>query len=220
MRSKMTCAVALCVLFRLPFLAFPHLTPSAATILLGATTLKQHDIEAEVSFSGNHHQNHHDHATTLIDSKHDNKTVCSRSMSMYMDGFHFWSESSCMCFLMKSWTISTRAQLYGVMCIVFALSLLLEWTSHWRRKLSSKERSVGRERSTHAEHTILFIYVIQALLGYLLMLVVMSFSVEWMFAIVLGLAVGNVIFSPLTSLTVSATSSLQRRGDEREERFR
>lgn len=125
---------------------------------------------------------------------------------MYMDGFHrTWNGNLvCLNLFFPGWTLDTKEKFIIGNVLVFVVAIAVEWISKFRRRivLLAKKRasSITYNQSDRQWTTSLLrlavtlIHGVQALLGYLLMLATMTFSVELFFAVVLGLATGYAIF--------------------------
>lgn len=123
---------------------------------------------------------------------------------MDMDGFHWTSRGGganvsssyhehagrpCLNLLHPSWMIRTHTQLYGAMIFVFIWAVLTEALSHFRHE--RRPRSMQRKRRAwwlslwHGWH---------AFMGYILMLIVMTYSLELLASVLAGLMVGHASF--------------------------
>lgn len=105
-------------------------------------------------------------------------------MSMFMNGFH-WTSTACLSFFVSSWKL-TQTDI-GACLFSFLLAILME------SLLAA--RSFLLRRSPDRYGLFMALYLVQAVLGYLLMLIAMSFSVPLVVSLVFGLMVGNYIFS-------------------------
>lgn len=128
---------------------------------------------------------------------------------MYMDGFKFslsGDEHPCLNLFFADWTLDTKGKFYAALFGVFALAVIVEAISTFRyrivrsvkkahRRASSSSSQSQSQRSTQILRLfVTLLHGLQGLLGYLLMLATMTFSVELLLAVVLGLAVGYGIF--------------------------
>jgi hypothetical protein len=142
-------------------------------------------------------------------------------MTMFMDGFH-WSilfrrlssSPHCLNYFVRSWKLENASQFRGAMIFTFLLAILVEALSSARtfvlsyfssksnlessaprRQNQSVERNHGRQQRNRLQHVLLTgIYGLQAILGYALMIITMSFSVELLLSVVAGLMMGNLLF--------------------------
>jgi len=117
-------------------------------------------------------------------------------MTMFMDGFH-WSllftkppSLQCLNYFVQSWRLENAAKFKGACWFTFLLAILVEGLSS-ARSVVVRSFSAALPR----QHAILtLIYAVQSLLGYVLMLVTMSFSIELFLSVIAGLMVGNLLF--------------------------
>lgn len=106
-------------------------------------------------------------------------------MAMYMDGFH-WTSTACLNFFVSSWKLASYDS--GACIFSFLLSVLME------SLLAARSFLLRKAPSRYG--LLMALYLFQAILGYLLMLVAMTFSMPLILALTLGLVVGNYLFSP------------------------
>jgi hypothetical protein len=139
-------------------------------------------------------------------------------MVMYMDGFHWTyrgglNSSSeglpCLNILYPSYTIRTNAQLCGVMIAVFIWAILTEAISKFRHALILRLHQRHRSSSASSSSLCFYIYYamyrnrticlpllhgLHAFMGYILMLIVMTYSIELFMSVIAGLMVGYLVF--------------------------
>lgn len=150
-----------------------------------------------------HHEMMNIHATATAS---DASSFCTGDgVIMFMDGFH-WSlagQQHCLNLLFANWTLHNRFQfilaLVGVFCYAVAVEYLakLRIRAHTFCKIHKGFRPV-----------IPLLHGLQALAGYSLMLITMTFSLELFLAVVGGLTVGYYLFFHVKTNT--ATSSVSR----------
>ena len=115
-------------------------------------------------------------------------------MVMYMRGFH-WSTAKrqdllpCLHFYVGSWGLVDRASFQGAMVFTFLLALLTQGLSAVRAGVVKHVTSKQRKKAF-----LLLIYVLQSLMGYLIMLIAMMYSWELLLSVVLGVMMGNRLF--------------------------
>jgi hypothetical protein len=116
------------------------------------------------------------------------------TMVMYMRGFRLSTRKRdkilpCLNYYFRTWVLRDRDHFNGAMIYTFLLALLTA-------ALSALRAVVVRHVSSHRTRKIflVLIYTVQSLLGYLIMLVAMMYSVELLLALVAGVALGNRIF--------------------------
>jgi hypothetical protein len=146
---------------------------------------------------------------------------------MFMTGF-VWEDSNCVIYLFRSWVITSRG-LLALACIgtIFAGVVLegLAWTRRnylLPRILSKKKDSVGRESMVNKMIAVIssgFAYGTQLLLGYLLMLVVMTYSGPLVISVIVGLVLGNMLLSSIimSKMTTYQTSDKSSENTNNEE---
>lgn len=136
---------------------------------------------------------------------------------MYMDGFHwalFPSRGSppppCLNLFYPSWTLHTRSRFIFAMASVTSMGILVEACGMWRARCLRKGRarraaeraavvalgssSSSRRDPSHARRWDLLAALLHASrvwLGYLLMLAVMSYAVEFLLSVILGIVLGR-----------------------------
>eukprot|EP00566_Odontella_aurita_P001495 CAMPEP_0113553588 /NCGR_PEP_ID=MMETSP0015_2-20120614/15696_1 /TAXON_ID=2838 /ORGANISM="Odontella" /LENGTH=239 /DNA_ID=CAMNT_0000454673 /DNA_START=291 /DNA_END=1010 /DNA_ORIENTATION=+ /assembly_acc=CAM_ASM_000160 len=129
------------------------------------------------------------------------------TMAMYMSGFQ-WSlfadpsEVPCLNLFSPSWTLDTRPKFFLGMLAVLLLALVTEGVSFLRMKMSKKP--IERERRRRNSRTWrgkrkaslfrLGLHGLQALLGYLLMIAAMTYSIELLLSAIVGLIIGHGTF--------------------------
>lgn len=112
-------------------------------------------------------------------------------MIMYMDGFRFsllGKNNPCLNLYFPGWTLDTRSKFWWAMMGVVLLGIITEGVSKLR-SLSSKRLSGFLKRVT-----ITVLHGIQALVGYILMLATMTFSIELLTCVIVGLGLGFALF--------------------------
>lgn len=151
-------------------------------------------------------------------------------MAMYMSGFHstLLSESSLPCLNLFSprWTLDTEFKFFAAMAGVVAMGIAVEGLmvvklryiarvdkdryrsdNELREANRTGESSLSsRQRNEKKIQMVLTgFYALHAFLGYMLMLVTMTYSMELMFCTLLGLSVGNFIFYKHKMILSSST---------------
>lgn len=122
------------------------------------------------------------------------------SLSFLFAGFRFSlrRNQSCLNLLFPSWTLTTETKFYIAMMGVFLLAVSVEGFSKLRHRVVRAARqnaSLGQtSKALWLRSTVTLLHGMQALLGYTLMLVTMTFSLELLMCVVAGLAVGYAIF--------------------------
>ena len=124
------------------------------------------------------------------------------SQIMYMEGFKFslLHTEPCLNLFLPSWTLDTVTKFHLAMVAVFAVSFLLEGLSAWRYRIVKsvqrhQQSSSGILSTTFGLRLVVtLMHGLQGLLGYLVMLAVMTYSLELLLTVVAGLALGYAVF--------------------------
>jgi hypothetical protein len=125
--------------------------------------------------------------------------------AMHMDGFTFvsYGESNCVILLFGSWRVGTSAAFAAACLGVALLGLLTEALTSFRRSgVPRSEALRGRPRAKKVVMGLL--YSVQVCMGYLLMLVAMTYQVELFIAVIVGLGLGHTLLN--TSAPVAETA--------------
>lgn len=114
---------------------------------------------------------------------------CYGKTAMYMQGFS-WEGTTCLVYLFSSWIITSRAALI-LSCIgTIAFGIFTEFVIRKRRTVL-KQIADSRRRLVMSA----FLYGCQLTLGYMLMLIVMSYSGPLVLSVITGLVSGHMIWS-------------------------
>lgn len=159
-----------------------------------------------------HHGMHgmnHDHASmTGMGSMGDDASshghlLCQSDMGMimYMEGFQ-WTlkgEGSCLNFFFESWKLDTIPKFLAAMVCALAMGVATEGINRWKHNVAqqSKRTDNGFRVGTDGRKLRLMHSCLQGLSilsAYLLMLVVMTYSLELLFCVILGLMIGYYVF--------------------------
>lgn len=128
----------------------------------------------------------------------------SGAMTMFMNGFASPAENqSCVIFLFQGWIMDTRFKFFCGCIASIVLGMIAEWLISMRRGLSSWCTRLGPSQLKLLE---LCFYVFQATLGYVLMLLAMTYSVPIFFCVLIGLMLGHMIFVTRKSATVASSA--------------
>uniref|UniRef100_A0A7S2HDD7 Copper transport protein n=1 Tax=Helicotheca tamesis TaxID=374047 RepID=A0A7S2HDD7_9STRA len=118
---------------------------------------------------------------------------------MYMQGFRFALASDpstpCLNLFFSSWTLNTRGKFVAAMIAVLLLSVITEGMSAFRLQMR-KTLKPGKTR----KFLVVIMHGMQALLGYLIMLATMTFSIEMLLMVVTGIGIGYSAFFDDTSV--------------------
>jgi hypothetical protein len=130
-----------------------------------------------------------------------NEQWCYGSTSMYMDGFH-WRSTVCIIFLFPQWILSSRAKVVGASIGTLIFAMALELGIHQRRMVvTSMKAGHGRLAASAA------LYTLQLTMGYMLMLLIMTYSAPLFVCVVLGLVCGHVLWNAKDALLVRDTAT-------------
>ena len=117
---------------------------------------------------------------------------CYGGTSMYMDGFH-WTDSACVIYLFPQWVLSSAGSMVGASIGTLFFGIALEAVI-WKRRLVVNSLQVGWTRMGVSS----LFYGLQLTMGYLLMLVVMTYSGPLFMCVVLGLMSGHFLFNAIS----------------------
>ena len=116
---------------------------------------------------------------------------------MYMGGFEIAGvgENQCIMLFFEVFTLDTPLK-FGFGCVfVFFLGFLIELLIALRRYLTKRANSSPEGLTIPWQMAILSIFALSLMLGYLAMLVAMTYSVELFICVVTGLVIGHGVFN-------------------------
>eukprot|EP00980_Cylindrotheca_fusiformis_P004627 scaffold990_cov108-Cylindrotheca_fusiformis.AAC.4 len=149
---------------------------------------------------GHDHSGHDMGGMDGMDGMGNETAFCTGSMGMvmYMDGFR-WSlkeGASCLNLYFPGWTLDTKGKVVGAMFGVLFLAMFTEAISKFRHTLSTKARNVSTSQKERKKLAVAqtLLHGLHAFVGYIVMLATMTFSLELLICVVLGLTFGYVIF--------------------------
>lgn len=116
---------------------------------------------------------------------------CYGKTGMYMQGFE-WEATTCIVFLFGSWVISTRAALFGACMGTILLGMLVEAIIYQRRNVMGKIYPKGSKKKMILSAVL---YGTQLTFSYVVMLLVMTYSIPIFMSVILGLVSGHVVFN-------------------------
>lgn len=114
---------------------------------------------------------------------------CYGGTSMYMDGFH-WTDPTCVIYLFPAWVLSSRASLVGASLGTILFGVATEAVVKYRR-VSIQAAPPGWKRLGVSSA----MYGLQLTMGYLIMLVVMTYSLPLFMSVVFGFMCGHVLLN-------------------------
>lgn len=113
-----------------------------------------------------------------------------------MEGFQ-WAlkgESDCINLFFATWTLNTRWKFLAAMIGITLLGIATEGITKLRHDLSKKAKAAKPEQYYVFTVIQTGLHGLHAFMGYMLMLAVMTFAWELFLSVVLGLAIGYVLF--------------------------
>eukprot|EP00128_Syssomonas_multiformis_P010909 Colp12_sorted_trinity150504_noHs@34956 len=130
----------------------------------------------------------HVHGTTSSPSTGTNTTSSVHTMSM---SFHGGINEV---ILWNAWTTTTTGEYVVTWFAMFFFAVVFEWLTTFNQKFVNRHPSKASNNSIRLIQTLL--HMARLTLGYVLMLVVMTFNTGLFFAIVGGAGLGYFLFSP------------------------
>jgi hypothetical protein len=131
-------------------------------------------------------------------------------MTMYMDGFSSTlmnRSAPCLNLFFSDFTLDNELKLFLAMIIVVCIGISIEGVASLRRRyISGVKKKIqndpnNRRKEMKRAKYVLSLYIgLQALIGYILMLSTMTYSIEIIFSAVSGLSLGFFIFGQHTSM--------------------
>ena len=129
-----------------------------------------------------------------------NQAFCSGSMGMvmFMDGFHWALKrgNQCINLYFPSWTLDSKGKVIGAMIGVLLLAIVTEGISKYRHTLSQKAKKTYylSQEAKILRLTQTTLHGFHAFTGYILMLATMTFALELLLSVIVGLVIGYAIF--------------------------
>mmetsp|Transcript_3208 Transcript_3208/g.7321 ORF Transcript_3208/g.7321 Transcript_3208/m.7321 type:complete len:265 (+) Transcript_3208:98-892(+) len=146
---------------------------------------------------------------TLPQSSEDPFCISDMGMVMYMDGFRWTLKrgTSCLNFFFPSWTLDTLPKFIFAMVCVVAMGIATEGISRWKHDVAQKSKRAldlrrpgapGNHTGTNSGRRLRRMHTclrgLSILSAYLLMLVIMTYSLELFCCAILGLMIGHFFF--------------------------
>ena len=125
----------------------------------------------------------------VSDMPSDEFCMGGMNMDMFMRGFQRTFSSSpkpCLVYYFQSWVLSDEGKFKGAMVYSFLLGLLTQGLTVMR--------AIVVVHVPRKKYILVGIYVLQMFMGYILMFVAMTYSVELLLSVVMGLAFGYFVF--------------------------
>ena len=129
----------------------------------------------------------------------DNSTgFCTGSgTSMFMDGFQFVlaGHSPCLNWFFIPATMDSWWKFFFGMCGQFILAVAVEGLGLVRRNVFKMSQDASPGQKSVYRGALFGLHMLQAFIGYLIMLGAMTYSVEVMISVLLGLGIGYLVFN-------------------------
>jgi len=110
-------------------------------------------------------------------------------LSFAQDGFQ-WIDTTCVIYLFPKWVLKTPAAIVGACIGTLAFGISLEGVIFARRRTLQSVPAGWRQLGVST-----LIYGVQLTMGYMLMLVVMTYSGPLFLCVVVGLMMGHFVFN-------------------------
>lgn len=123
---------------------------------------------------------------------------CYGGTSMFMDGFH-WMDTVCIIYLFPDWVLNTEGKFVAASIGSLFVGMFLEVVILRRRMIMSSMAPGYRRLAASA-----MFYGLQLTVGYLAMLVVMTYSGPLFMCIILGIIFGHVLFNAKDAVFATA----------------
>ena len=115
---------------------------------------------------------------------------CYSGTTMYMEGFQWIQSTTCVIYLFPEWVLDTKWKyVLAVIGTVFLAIILEKFIQQRRKAMASMDYGTKRLLASAA------FYGVQLTIGYVLMLIVMIYSVVLFLAVILGLVLGHILFN-------------------------
>ena len=124
-----------------------------------------------------------------IEAQDLDEPFCYGGTSMYMDGFQ-WIDTTCVIYLFPDWVLRTPAAIVGACIGTLAFGIALEGVIYGRRTIVQGMPAGWKQIGVST-----LLYGVQLTMGYMLMLVVMTYSGPLFLCVVVGLMMGHVCFN-------------------------
>jgi len=124
-------------------------------------------------------------STLFVEEKY-----CYGGTSMYMDGFHWIHDTTCVIYLFPSLVLSTKGRYIGACFGTILFGMMVEAIIFRRRKsIVNFQPGMSRLLASAA------FYTLQLTMGYMVMLIVMTYSGPLFLSCIIGLVLGHVVFN-------------------------
>lgn len=144
------------------------------------------DMGSDVGMDMDDHDHEHDMAG-------DSRSFCMGSGStMNHAGFGVSlnnPDRACVTLLFEDWVLDTEAKFICALIGVFVFAMFSEFVGYLHMRI----HNTLDEKSLLKPYVLSTLYILQALIGFMLMLITMTFNVELLLAIVFGLGAGYLV---------------------------
>ncbi len=128
---------------------------------------------------------------------------CYGGTSMYMDGFH-WMDTVCVIYLFPEWILNTKGKFVAASIGSLFVGIFLEAIIMRRRRVMSSMGAGYRRLAASA-----MFYGLQLTVGYVGMLVVMTYSGPLFMCIIFGIVAGHILFNAKDAVFAVSDSPLK-----------
>lgn len=125
------------------------------------------------------------------------KDFCNGRMGMLMFGFDFSGNKNnpCIVLFFEAWTLDTPLKFVLALIGVAGMGFCIEALMAMRRKILKRGPPFHRLRPLSRKSLIITIFGLKLVLGYLAMLVAMTYSFELFLFVIIGFVIGHAIFN-------------------------
>ena len=163
------------------------------------------DMGSDVGMDMDDHDHEHDMAG-------DSRSFCMGSGStMNHAGFGVSlnnPDRACVTLLFEDWVLDTEAKFICALIGVFVFAMFSEFVGYLHMRI----HNTLDEKSLLKPYVLSTLYILQALIGFMLMLITMTFNVELLLAIVFGLGAGYLVSILVVGGTMSKVKQKAQRG--------
>jgi Ctr copper transporter family len=125
---------------------------------------------------------------------------CYGGTSMYMDGFH-WMNPTCVIYLFPGWVLSSSGKVAAASIGTLLFGIALEAVI-WKRRSVVQSFPAGWKRLMAST----LFYGLQLTMGYMIMLVVMTYSGPLFMCVIFGLMGGHALFNARATVATKLNS--------------
>ena len=104
-----------------------------------------------------------------------------------------WIELNCLTYYSRNWILGDEGHFQGAMVYSFLLALLTQGLSVVRAAVLTNVKQ--RKKLQKFLLVAIYVHVVQQFLGFLIVLIAMMYSLELMFSVAVGVAIGNWMFA-------------------------